>query len=166
MEKLDTSEQTWEYFVEFFTIAEDDRSKNTTAAEAKYTANEVKTIVQQEHAAFVFNDENADPNINRTTQGPVPGPIAETANSVTLEKILQALQSNSSNSGNNSNNNRRNRNYNDTGTRKSYKAQSLDDGMPVTYSIHLRSRATFSENKYSAEKHHTTKQRLSYLCCS
>ena len=133
--KFTTAEKTWEYFVEYFTVAEDDRSKNTTAAEAKYTANEVQSIVQQELAAFVFNDENSNPN-TPPTQKPAPVPATESANSITLEKILQALQSNAANNNsnnNNSNNNRRKKPYNDTSAKTHFKAQSLHDGVPVTY---------------------------------
>ena len=129
--KLTTAEQTWDYFVKFFTVTEDDRSKNTTATEAKYTAKEVQAIVQQVLAAFVFNDENANPTIDRAQQGPAQAPVTENANSVTLEKILQALQANNSNK--TSNNNRRKKTYNDMGAKKPYKAQLLHEGTPVTY---------------------------------
>ena len=122
--------KTWTDFQAFFTIAEDDRSKNATASEATYTANQVQQLIQQELAAFITHEEPQNENI--------PPPAQEQANAVTAQDIKRMIEDAIKQSappprrplGNRTNTYDRNRPNN---PRQPLKAQGLLDGYPVSY---------------------------------
>ena len=131
-----TADKSWTDFQQFFTIAEDDRSKNTTASEATYTANQVQQLIQQELAAFVSQD--LTPESENT---PPPPLIPEQANAVTAADIKAMIDNAIRQTappprrplGNRTNTYDRNSSSSSTFKRGPLKAQALVDGVPVTY---------------------------------
>jgi hypothetical protein len=109
--KRESTATEWDDFVDFFTIANDDREKNSTAEEASYTANQVQQIIQQELAAFVQQDIQHQPQ----------QPAANSA--FTLDDIKTLI--------NNAINNKPS--SKPSSKQQQPKAQGLVDGIPVSY---------------------------------
>jgi hypothetical protein len=125
--KKTSVDRTWANFKIFFATADDDRSKNTTASEATYTANQVQQLIQQELAAFIQHEQAEKEN----NQPPPPPPAQEQANAVTAADIQKMIDSAINQSAPPpSNRPLRPRNGR---SRQVLKAQALDDGTPVTY---------------------------------
>jgi hypothetical protein len=135
--KMAAAEKTWEEFIQFFTIADDDRGKNSTTAEATYTANQVQELIQHELAAFITDQENIAPTAAApqpasapTHSAPAPLGTSQAVNSaVTLEDIKKLICEATSTATNTTNNKQRA----PRAKRTQAKAEALLDGIPVCY---------------------------------
>ena len=134
---LQASQKTWPDFMAFFTKANDDREKNSvTTGEAKYTANQVEGILQQEMAALM---EQMEAFKAQQSKENVPPPT-ESANAATglsasdiKSLIKEALQTNNTNNKDNWTRNDRGNKRTNTNNKKCLPAQAIVDGFPVTY---------------------------------
>ena len=157
--KKPTTDQTWENFKTFFTIAEDDRFKNTTTSEATFTANQVQQLIQQELAAFIqqetqSNAENIPPA--------KPTPVQEQANSITAADIQKMINSAINQTPPPPRDVLRPRNNNNNNKPRP-KAQALEDGTPVTYCwTHGITRNLYHHSKACSRKAENHKDEATY----
>jgi hypothetical protein len=130
--KKPATEQTWANFKTFFTIAEDDRSKNATTAEATFTANQVQQLIQQELAAFIQQENQS--NAENIPPPPASNPPAQeqSANAITAADIQKMINSAINQTPPPPREGLRQRNPNHQ-NKPHPKAQALEDGTPVTY---------------------------------
>ena len=121
--KLSSSDQTWSFFKEYFTVCEDDRSKNLTAEDAHFTANAVHEMIQQELAAILCPPDQE--------QLSAPAPPASANASVTISDIKKIIEETLAAQ------DKPSRQPKDRTKAKKkdpvLRAQGLDDGVPVSY---------------------------------
>ena len=133
------TKKTWPEFMEYFTKANDDRAKNSiTTGEAKYTANQVEGILQQEMAALMEQMEALKAQQGQEN-APPPTDSANAATGLTASDIKSLIKDALKDS-TNSNNNKdgwtksdRNNKRNNQNNQKCLPAQALVNGFPVTY---------------------------------
>jgi hypothetical protein len=130
--KQPNTDKTWSKFKIYFIQCEHDRSKHSTKAETKYSANQVSEMMQAQFQSFLEQMEADKEN--------QPPPLTDeycreaSANAITAEDIEKMIKKHlpGNNGGGRNNNNRTNSNR--ATTKEPPKAQALDtDGTPVTY---------------------------------
>lgn len=124
--KKPETDKTWDKFKEHFSIAEDDRDKNTSADDAGYSANKMEQLIQQRVQAemsallnSISQEEDEAPPLTEETPAPASAQAANAT--VTLDAIAKLIDAKLKTA-----------KINPTSTTQP-RPQGTIDGIPVTY---------------------------------